>query len=110
MLIDDWDKNPKKKMFTFSYNPSFIENNIKNNIDIDIKNIRDDEDVFKKAESGNPKESVRKEIREIQEINNLFIDCVNDMFSLKHNMFGDDNPSTFDDIKFVKQTFIRNKS
>ena len=106
MLIDDWDKNPKKKMFTFSYNPSFIENNIKNNIDIDIKNIKDDENVFKKAESGNPKESVLKEIEESRVIHNLFIDCVNDMFSLKHNIFGDTNPSTFDDIgKFVKQTY-----
>ena len=62
----DWDKNPKKKMFTFSYNPTFIENNIKNNIDTDIKNIRDDEDVFKKAESGNPSDSVLKEIRELE--------------------------------------------
>ena len=106
MLINDWDKNPKKKMFTFSYNPSFIENNIKNNIDIDIKNIRDDEDVFKKAESGNPKESILKEISASRQINNLFIDCVNDMFSLKHDMFGDTNPSTFDDIgKFVKKTY-----
>ena len=53
MLIDDWDKNPKKKCLPFLM-ANFIENNIKNNIDIDIKNIRDDEDVFKKAESGNP--------------------------------------------------------
>lgn len=107
MLIDDWDKNPKKKMFTFSYPPAFIINNIKNNIDIDIKNIKDDEIVFKKAESGNPKESVIKEIKESREIHNLFIECVNDMFSLKHNMFGDTNPSTFDDIgKFVKKTYI----
>ena len=93
-------------MFTFSYNPTFIENNIKNNIDIDIKNIRDDEDVFKKAESGNPSDSVLKEIRESREIHNLFIDCIDDMFALKHDMFGDTNPSTFDDIgKFVKQTY-----
>ena len=32
------------------------------------------------------------------------------MFALKHDMFGDTNPSTFNDIgKFVKQSFIRKK-
>ena len=38
---------------------------------------------LKRRKSGNPKESVLKEIRE-SEINNLFIDCVDDMFALKH--------------------------
>jgi hypothetical protein len=88
-LIVDWNKNPDKKMFTFSYEAGFIEKNIKGNIDHQIENIRIRE---KKRKIANVDIDLGTDL--------LFKECFNTMYEIKHGIFGDTStaPKTFEDI------------
>jgi len=102
VLLFNWNKNPDKKMFTFSYGTGFIEKNIKNNIDHEIENIR-----------------IREKKRKFAHVNIdwdtdlLFKECFNTMFEIKHRIFGDTSTKskTFEDIgKFTPSFALRSKS
>ena len=87
VLLLDWNKNPDKKMFTYSYEAGFIENNIKNNVDQEIENIRIREKKRKIAT-----------VEIAEETDLLFKECVNELFEVKHGIFDDDTPMTFENI------------
>lgn len=96
-LINDWDSNKKKKMFTWRYNTNFLEQSIYDNINFDIEEIRKRK---KKRESKYFRTKAQTERRYKDEIerDSLFIDAINMSYQIKYKMFNESDPWSFDKI------------